>query len=216
MLIAISEGFVDPLMDEVVTDFCAQYPKLHIEMDMLPVDDVVKQVAEGRAHIGLAYNPPPHPRIEYRASSLQPVVLLVRPDHPLALRGGAASIKDLLDYPLALMPASYGIGQAARMLEFVENVEMRAAFTSNSLVALKRAVSSANFMTLIGEFAAYREIAAGELAIVRIDHPLFQGVKARLLVKSDRPLVAAASELLEWILRRMSMFAPNIEPIQYP
>jgi len=102
------------------------------------------------------------------------------------------------------------------MLEFVENVEMRAAFTSNSLVALKRAVSSANFMTLIGEFAAYREIAAGELAIVRIDHPLFQGVKARLLVKSDRPLVAAASELLEWILRRMSMFAPNIEPIQYP
>ena len=216
VLIAISEGFVDPLMDEVVTDFCAQYPKLHIEMDMLPVDDVVKQVAEGRAHIGLAYNPPPHPRIEYRASSLQPVVLLVRPDHPLALRGGAASIKDLLDYPLALMPASYGIGQAARMLEFVENVEMRAAFTSNSLVALKRAVSSANFMTLIGEFAAYREIAAGELAIVRIDHPLFQGVKARLLVKSDRPLVAAASELLEWILRRMSMFAPNIEPIQYP
>jgi hypothetical protein len=42
-------------------------------------------------------------------------------------------------------------------------------------------------VTLIGEFAAYREIASGELAIVPIDHPLFLGVPARVLVKSDRP-----------------------------
>ena len=80
---------------------------------------------------------------------------------------------------------------------------------SNSLTALKRFVAHGDGVTLIGEFAAYRELVAEELAIVPIDHPLLQGAKARLLVKSGRPLAAAANELLEWILRRMSMFAPG-------
>jgi DNA-binding transcriptional LysR family regulator len=205
--LAISEGHVDMLVDEVLTPFCARYPKLEIGVQMLPVDDLLNEVAESRAHIGLAYNPPPDPRVEYRASSAQPVVLLVRPTHPLAVRGGAASIHEVLAYPLALMPATFGIGHAAKMLEFAENIEIRAALTTNSLTALKRLVASDNFVTLVGEFAAYREIAAGELTIVPIDHPLFRGAKARVLVKAGRPLVAAAHELLEWILRRMNMFA---------
>ncbi|WP_176061329.1 LysR family transcriptional regulator [Paraburkholderia sp. BCC1876] len=205
--LAISEGYIDMLVDEVLTPFCARYPKLEIGVQMLPVDDLLNEVAESRAHIGLAYNPPPDPRVEYRASSAQPVVLLVRPTHPLAVRGGAASIHEVLAYPLALMPATFGIGHAAKMLEFAENIEIRATLTTNSLTGLKRIVASDNFVTLVGEFAAYREIAAGELTIVPIDHPLFRGAKARVLVKSGRPLVAAAHELLEWILRRMSMFA---------
>ncbi len=167
--LAISEGYVDALIDEVLTPFCARYPKLDVGIGVLPVDDVLEEVAEGRAHIGLAYNPPPHPRIEYRATSSQPIVLLVRSGHPLALRGGSASIEDMLAYPLALMPATFGIGQAAKLLEFAENIEIHPTLTTNSLTALKRFVASENFVTLIGEFAAYREIsgdqgqAAGEI-----------------------------------------------------
>ncbi|TCK38880.1 LysR family transcriptional regulator [Paraburkholderia sp. BL8N3] len=205
--LAISEGYVDALIDEVLTPFCARYPKLEVGIQILAVDDVLEEVAEGRAHIGLAYNPPPHPRIEYRATSAQPIVLLMRAGHPLALRGSPATIEDMLAYPLAIMPATFGIGQAAKLLEFTENIKIRPTLTSNSLTALKRFVASENCVTLIGEFAAYREIASGELAVVPVDYPLFRGIKARLLVKSGRPLVAAAHELLDWILQRMSMFA---------
>ncbi|MBP0593326.1 LysR family transcriptional regulator [Paraburkholderia sp. LEh10] len=208
--LAVSEGYVDPLVEEVITPFCAKYPKLDIDLEILAVDDLLSRVAESRAHIGLAYNPPPHPRIEYRASSAQPVVLLVRRDHPLALRG-VASVNDLLAWPLALMPATFGIGHAAKMLEFAENIEIRPTLTSNSLTALKRFVAHGDGVTLIGEFAAYRELVAGELAIVPIDHPLFKGAKARLLVKSGRPLAAAANALLDWILREMPMFAQRDE-----
>ncbi|CAG2148924.1 LysR family transcriptional regulator [Cupriavidus plantarum] len=207
--LAISEGFVDPLVNQVLAPFCAQYPNLDIEMQILPVDDVLNEVAESRAHIGLAYNPPPHANVVYRASSPQPVVLLARPDHPLVTRGGSAGIRELLDYPLALMPASFGIGHAARMVEFAENVTIRATLVTNSLTALKQFVAYENFVTLIGAFAAYREIAAGTLAVVPIEHPLFQGVQARLLVKDGRPLPAAALELLNHLLRHMPMFAPR-------
>ncbi len=74
-------------------------------------------------------------------------------------------------------------------------------------LALKRVVAAEkNFITLIGEFAASREIQAEELVTVSIDHPLFLGTKVRALVKSGRPLVAAPHEMLDWILQRMAMF----------
>jgi hypothetical protein len=44
---------------------------------------------------------------------------------------------------------------------------------------------------------------------VPIDHALFRGIHARVLVRSGRPLAAGPSELLDWILARMPMFAPR-------
>ncbi|HEY4082300.1 MAG TPA: LysR family transcriptional regulator [Burkholderiaceae bacterium] len=205
--LAISEGYVDVLVKEVLAEFCARYPLLEVAIDMLSIEELVSSIAEARAHIGLAYNPPPHDNVEWRASSAQPVVLLVHPEHPLALRGGPASVGDLLEHPLALMPSAFGIGKAIEMLAFAENIEIRPTLVTNSLTALKRIVSEGRFVTLIGEFAARRELDAGELAVVPIEHPLFRGTQARLLVKHGRPLGAAADELLAWILKRMRMFA---------
>jgi DNA-binding transcriptional LysR family regulator len=205
--LAVSEGYVDTLIDDVLAPFCARYPKLDIGIEMLAVDAIQHEVAESRAHIGLAYNPPPHPRIEYRASSPQPVVLLLRSDHPLAKRKGPASLDDLQAYPLALMPPTFGIGHVVKMAELAENVTIRATLTTNSLSALKRFVTAENFMTLIGEFAAYRELASGELTTVPIAHPLFEGAQARVLVKTDRPLAPGPLELLKWIQECMPMFS---------
>ncbi len=205
--VAISEGFVDVLVDQVLAAFCARHPGLEIALDTLSADALVLEVAEGRAHVGLAYNPPPHAAVEAAASCRQPVVLMVRPDHPLALRQTPARVSDLRAHRLALMPGSFGIGQAVQLLSHAENVEIRPALTTNSLAALKRLAASGDFAALVGEFAARREAAAGELALVPIDHALFRGIHARVLVRAGRPLAAAPRELLDWILREMTMFA---------
>jgi DNA-binding transcriptional LysR family regulator len=207
--LAVSEGFVDTLVDDVLAPFCVQYPELEIGLDMLAVDAILEEVAESRAHIGLAYNPPPHSRVEYRASSAQPVVLLLRSDHPLAKRKRPATLDDLRAWPLALMPPTFGIGHLVKMTELAENVAIGATLTTNSLSALKRFVTVDNFMTLIGEFAAYREIASGELTAVPIAHPLFSGARARVLVKTGRPLAPGPLELLRWIQERMPMFSAS-------
>ncbi len=205
--VAISEGFVDVLVDQVLAAFCARYPGLEIALDTLSADALVQEVAEGRAHIGLAYNPPPHAAVEAAASCRQPVVLMARPGHPLVARGTPARVADLLAHPLALMPGSFGIGQAVQLLAHAENVEVRPALTTNSLAALKRLAASGDFVALVGEFAAQREVEAGELAVVAVDHALFRGIHARVLVRAGRPLAEAPRELLDWILRDMPMFA---------
>jgi DNA-binding transcriptional LysR family regulator len=205
--LAISEGFVDVLVDQVLAAFCARHPGLDIAIDTLSADALVREVAESRAHIGLAYNPPADAAVERRAGSRQPIVLRARPDHPLARRKAPARVADLLAHPLALMPGSFGIGQAVDMLSRAENVELRPALTTNSLTALKRVAATGNFVALVGEFAAHREVAARELAVVPIEHPLFRAIHARVLVRAGRPLAAAPNELLRWILERLTMFA---------
>ena len=207
--LAISEGFVDVLVDQVLAAFCARYPGLDIAVETLSADALVQDVSDGRAHIGLAYNPPPHAAIQQRASCRQPVVLMARPDHPLVARATPAKVADLLAHPLALMPGSFGIGQAVDMLSRAEGVSIRPALTTNSLAALKRIAATGNFVALVGEFAAQREVRAGELATVAIDHALFRAIHARVLVRAGRPLAAAPDELLQWILRHMTMFAPG-------
>ncbi|VVD72415.1 LysR family transcriptional regulator [Pandoraea soli] len=205
--LAISEGYIDGLMEEVLNDFCMQFPGLDVIVDILPVNNVLEEVAQSRAHIGLAYNPPAHPEIEFRATSSQPIVLLVNTRHPLALRGGTVTIEEMLQYPLALMPPAFGLGQVVEMLAYTENVDIRRTLTTNSLQVLRHFVTRGEGATLIGAFSVYREIDAGELVALPIAHPLFEAAKARVLVKSRRPLSAAAETLLTWILKRMTMFS---------
>ncbi|WP_066740937.1 LysR family transcriptional regulator [Cupriavidus sp. D384] len=205
--IATSEGYVDGLMDEVLTDFCAQYPRLDVTVDILPVNNVLQEVAESRAHIGLAYNPPSHADVRWVATSSQPVVLLLHAGHPLALRGTRVDVRELADYPLAMMPPAFGLGQIVQMLAYAENIQIRPTLTTNSLAVLRHFVKRHHGITLIGAFAAYRELASGDLVTLPIAHPLFEAAKARLLVKAGRPLGMAADTLLGCIQRDMSMFA---------
>lgn len=205
--LAISEGYIDGLMEEVLNDFCMQFPGLDVIVDILPVNNVLEEVAQSRAHIGLAYNPPAHPEIEFRATSSQPIVLLVNTRHPLALRGGTVTVEEMLQYPLALMPPAFGLGQVVEMLAYTENVDIRRTLTTNSLQVLRHFVTRGEGATLIGAFSVYREIDAGELVALPIAHPLFEAAKARVLVKSRRPLSPAAETLLTWILKRMTMFS---------
>ncbi|MDN4574639.1 LysR family transcriptional regulator [Pandoraea cepalis] len=207
--LAISEGYIDGLMEEVLNDFCMQFPGLDVIVDILPVNNVLEEVAQSRAHIGLAYNPPAHPEIEFRATSSQPIVLLVNTRHPLALRGGTVTIEEMLQYPLALMPPAFGLGQVVEMLAYTENVDIRRTLTTNSLQVLRHFVTRGEGATLIGAFSVYREIDAGELVALPIAHPLFEAAKARVLVKSRRPLSPAAETLLTWILKRMTMFSES-------
>ena len=72
---------------------------------------------------------------------------------------------------------------------------------------LFRSVKRHDGITLIGAFAAYRELESGELVALPIAHPLFDSAKARLLVKVGRPLGVAADTLLNCLLRDMTMFA---------
>lgn len=207
--IATSEGYIDGLMNEVVRDFCAQYPKLDVTVQVLAVNDVLSSVVDGKAHIGLAYNPPAHPQIENRATTSRPVLVATHPQHPLAKHEKPLRVQDFVQYPLATMPSAYGLGQVVQILSYTENVQLNIALTSNSLAVLKHFVKGGDGITLIAENAISDEIARGELIALSVSHPLFASAKACLLIREGRPLGSAAEEMLRWILQKSRVFSAN-------
>lgn len=206
--ISISEGFINDFLDEVLNSFSAQYPKLDVAMHVAPVNEVVKDVKEDTAHIGIAYNPPSSPHIRYLARSPEPVVLLASGDHPLAEGDIRApiSVHQALSYPIAIMPVAFGLGQLMEALAFAENLRLAPVLTANSLHALIRFAKAGRGVIFATTFAARAELEAGTLIARTVDHPLLSSAQARVLVRGGRPLSKGADELLKRIQRDMSVF----------
>src|SRR5258708_30947782 len=97
--------------------------------------NIVRAVAEDEANIGLAYNPQPDPRIAFVASAPAPTKLLVRKNHPLTLIRKPLSLQQVLQYPLALMPAGYGGSTVIEKLEYAEHIKFNSLVRSKSIVA---------------------------------------------------------------------------------
>jgi DNA-binding transcriptional LysR family regulator len=116
-------------------------------------------------------------------------------------------LRQILQYPLGLMPPGYGIGRLVELLEYAEHVKLRPSFTSNSVAGLKRFVRATDGVTLIGAgLAAAPEIKAGQLVALDLAHPLCRSAKVSLLARQGRPHAAAASRLLADIRRKFSVF----------
>ncbi len=206
IIVAASEGFIDTFMDNVLNDFCRQYPKLNIDIELTPVNEVVSRVAEDAAHIGLAYNPPTHPNIRYRASARQPVCLLVDRNHPLTAKSSAITLGEAIQYPLGLMPASFGLRQILQLLEISEKIRLTPILTTNSLAILKKFVKDSHGVTFMPAFAAYREIKADELVALEIDNAILAAAETRAIVRLGRPLSAAVNKLLRLIIAKLPLF----------
>jgi DNA-binding transcriptional LysR family regulator len=205
--IVASEGFIDGLLEQVVAPFCAAHPGLSLVLDALPVNQLVDEVLEDAAHIGLAYNPPSDARLHIVASAAAPAKLLVRARHPLTRIAGPLRLQQVLPYPLGLMPPGYGVGRLVELLEYAEHVKLRASLTSNSVAALKRFVRSTDGVMIVGAgLAVAPEIKAGQLVTLDLAHPLCKTAKVFLIARQGRPLSAAAGHLLADIRARFSVF----------
>jgi DNA-binding transcriptional LysR family regulator len=205
--IVASEGFVDGLLDQVVAPFCGAHPRLSVALDALPVSELVGEVMNDAAHIGLAYNPQSDPQVQIVASAAAPAKLLVRAGHPLTKISAPLHLRQVVEFPLALMPPDYGVGRLVELLEYAEHVKLHPAFRSNSVMGLKRFVRSTNGVTFIGAgLAAAPEIEAGHLVALDLAHPLCRTAQVRLIVRQGRPLSVAASRLLTEIQENFSVF----------
>ncbi|WP_018440948.1 LysR family transcriptional regulator [Trinickia symbiotica] len=204
--IAATEGFIETLMDEALIDFLARFPKVDVSLHVCPANEVVAQVLEELAHIGLTYNPPVTPEIRFCASTRQPVMLAVHPNHPLASARRPVAMREAVLYPFSLMPDAFGLGQLVRMAAYAEKIRLEPTFVANSLFALTRFARTGSGVAFLTEFAMTRELRVGELVAVPISQPLLQNAHARALVKTDRPMTRATSECLKHIASRMSVF----------
>lgn len=205
--IFVTEVFVDALMDEVLNNFCRQYPRLSISVTQASTSEVVTAVVEDVAHIGLVFNPPLDPAIRCRVGVTRPVCLLVSRNHPLASERVPITLADAMRYPIGLMPESFSLRRIIEMLEISEKLRITPVLTTNSVSALKRFVQGGHGVTFMPAFATSCEIESGELVALDIANPLLASTEVRAIVRLGRPLSAACNKLLTQIVANLSIFA---------
>lgn len=204
--VAASEGLIPSLTEEVLWDFTRKYPGVRLLVQMKATSEIVEDVQKGFVHIGLAYSPPATVNIRFHAGVKHRVVAAVRPDHPLAMQKDGVPLGRVIAYPFGTMPPIYGLGQLIETIAAAEHLRFTPTLRANTLDVLKRFAIAGLGAALVTDYSVRAEVADGQLVTRTIDHPMLGNQHARVFVKSDRMLTAAAAELLHWIEHRMSVF----------
>lgn len=207
--LAIGEGFVDDLMDRVLLPFSRTFPNIQFTINTLTANEVVSEVAEDISHIGIAFNPPRSPKIRTAFSARLPLYALVGGGHPLAAGDRRVTIQQALAYPIALMPASFGIGKALETIAYIEHLQLNVAFSTNSVRSLMRFIRNDQTVTFVGAHNAVAEEEAGGAVALLVDHPLFLTSTAQVIAKSGRAPTKAARALFSQIRSRSRIFSAD-------
>lgn len=192
--LAVGEGFVTAL-PMLMRDFIARHVGVELTVNMASTLEVIRQVDEDEAHIGLVFHVPPGPKINVRFSLPQPIKLIAHPHHPLA-NESSVTLRQLNSHQLCLPDPSFRIRQIIGMAETQERVSLNSHVTTNSLHLLREMVKSGLYATLMPEIGAIVELSRRQLVSVPISSAGLQDTSINLISRLGRTLPAAPAALL--------------------
>ena len=158
------------LLPSTLTLFARRYPGVQIEARVAPANEIVGEVRDGRADVGLVAGPtPPLPRV-VKAESLyrEPFVAVVRASYSFARRPHLR-LTDLRDTPMVLVPPSSPTGAIIHAAFAAAGVTPRLRLTFDSGEALRELVRAGVGVTILP--ARYLQGPQRGLRAVRLVRP---------------------------------------------
>jgi DNA-binding transcriptional LysR family regulator len=192
--LAVGEGFVNAL-SPLLQGFLASHPGLRLAVNVAGTLEVVRQVLDDEAHIGLAFHSPADPKIHVRATFAQPIKLIVHPRHPLA-KASSVTLREITEHRLCLPQANFRIRQMIRLAEEHERLLLDEPISTNSLHLLREMVKSGACATLLPEIAAVNDLDQGELVAVPVANAALQDTTLTLICRLGRTLPTAPTVFL--------------------
>ncbi|KVE37556.1 LysR family transcriptional regulator [Burkholderia sp. BDU5] len=204
--VSASESMMGPFTNEILWGFCRDYPNVRVLLNQRATREIIEDILTDTAHIGLVYNPPPTDGISVYRSVRDGLIAAIHPDHPLAKHTGPIPFARAVAYPFATMPSLYGLGGLMESVAHTEAVKFKPIVVANTLDVLRRFALQGLGVAFVSTFTIQREVEAGTLVGVPIDHPALGKQSTSIIVKAGRALAAAADELLKRIESNMSAF----------
>lgn len=202
----VGEGFVGDLVNKPLRDFGAHYSGVRLKIDTGSTGEIIDAVVEDEAHIGLMYHERVHPLLRFRHSSLQPLVALMSPAHPLAITTAPLTLEALAQHPMAMWHKGHGVRQLVDEGFQEAGVRPSVGIETNALAVLTHAVSSEVNLTLLPAFAAARELELGLLVARPVDCPRFCQARAHIVTRVGRRMPRAGLQVLRHLERWMRAF----------
>ncbi len=194
--LAVGEGFVGDLMSKFLPEFNRQYPNLTISVTMGGSNEVLSQIEQDQAHIGLLFHPPIHPKIRTQVSQRHPLCLVVAPQNPLLKLNRAVTFEEAIAFPYALQEKCFGVRQLLALAEFQQQVRLTPLVTTNSIAVMKSFVRSGMGVTFLPAFVVEREVENGRLCTIDITHDILESGEVQIITRLGRQLTQGPAVLL--------------------
>jgi DNA-binding transcriptional LysR family regulator len=210
--IAIGEGFVTAAFSDMINGFINKHVGVQIVSTTAASSvELVRLVAEDEVHCGLVLQTPTDPRVRIKACVPQPIVVLARPDHPIAALS-RVMLSDIAQHRVCLVPEGFLTRRALAQAERAENVWLQPAVTTNSLQLLKEMAKSGECVTVLPVIAAIPEIESGSLKAISIATAALENSTTCLITRIGRQLPVPAVRLLSVIEANLRKWANVGQP----
>ena len=160
--IAAVESVGLSFLPTLIGDFSRNYPRLHLDISILPANSVIEAVAAESADIGFGFVPVKSPVVDIVQRRDVRIGALMRPDHPLAKRERLL-IGDCLAYPMAITRPEISIRQIVE--PFLQRITdmMPPMIEANSIRMLVELALQGSHVSITTPIGAQHEIAVGRL-----------------------------------------------------
>jgi DNA-binding transcriptional LysR family regulator len=193
--IASIEALVPHLLPQAISRFLNQYPGVAFSVEVGGTDRIIGTVREGRADIGLAFNPQPSGDLRVILRVREPLFAMVTPSHPLS-RSQQTSVGQIAAWPVAV-PVRY---TGSRML-FDEacreaHVVIAPALESNSVELLHRFALLGNGVAVLARLSAIESLRTRKLRAIRFKEENLASGTIDVITLAGRRLPVAAEKFL--------------------
>lgn len=204
--IAAGEGFSADLAQNGLRALRENHPDIRFEVYLAGTDALVRQVVQGEADIGIAYNPIAVKGIRSIAISRQPLCAVVPLCSPLLQRPNSTML-DMVGIPVGLLSQEHAVRQLVDRAASDKGVTLQPVLETNSITMLIRFVCAGLGSTLLPSFSVKIQADRGELGIAGLEDQALQQASAHVMVRARRRLPKSVETVATVLSGKMSAFS---------
>ncbi len=159
---------VTEFMPEVLADFLAAHPKVDVDLQERPTNEIIRGVLDGTTDLGITSGPISADGIELHTFSADRLVLVIPPRHPLSA-ADALRFADVMDCDYI------GLHSGSTLQQFVENLlqgsrrQLHIRVQVSNFESVCRMVEAGVGVGIVPESAAARNIRTMNFIIKQLD-----------------------------------------------
>lgn len=194
--LAIGEGFITDLISTSLQSFLNQYPGIQLSVQMAGAKEAIQLLEDDQIDFAVTYASVNQPSFLCHIETIHPLDIIAPIHHPLSQLKRKIDIREVVNFPLALIDQSTGMGRLVNIAEETGGISLVPRLRTNSVAVLKNFVSSGAGITFMPRLTVQSEVNEGTIAVVETNHDILSQAKARVLSKKERELTLPAKALL--------------------
>jgi DNA-binding transcriptional LysR family regulator len=189
-----------------VTRLVDRFRAISFNIRLMPAPRVVESVLQGRCDIGIAFCAEPDSEILTLASVPEPIVFVVRPDHPLA-SVAKVSLHEISDLPLAVPDFDFGVRQILERSTAAAGIRLTPVLTCNDFEILRGFVRCGAGAAVLPMRAVTRDEQAGLLKAIPLTDSAFRDATIDIIVLRKRRLPRVVKAFADVLIAEIKLSA---------